>query len=56
MLHPEALIKLAESWRFSSESDLEDFVWNNLNKLFGLTPLKRALLGLRGLMYNEAQR
>ena len=41
MLHPEALIKLAESWRFSSESDLEDFVWNNLNKLFGLTPLKR---------------
>ncbi|MCA6598034.1 MAG: DUF91 domain-containing protein [Pseudanabaena sp. M046S1SP1A06QC] len=41
MLHPEALIKLPEGWRFSSESDLEDFVWNNLNKLFGLTPLKR---------------
>jgi RecB family endonuclease NucS len=41
MLHPEALIKLPEGWRFSNESDLEDFVWNNLSKLFGLTPLKR---------------
>jgi len=41
MLHPESLIKLPEGWRFSSEADLEDFVWNNLNKLFGLTPLKR---------------
>lgn len=41
MLHPESLIKKSEGWQFSSEADLEDFVWNNLEKLFGLIPLKR---------------
>ena len=28
-------------WEFATEADLEDFVWANLNQLFGLTPLKR---------------
>ncbi|PZO43311.1 MAG: hypothetical protein DCF19_05015 [Pseudanabaena frigida] len=41
MLHPESLIKKSEGWQFSSEADLEDFVWNNLKTLFGLIPLKR---------------
>lgn len=27
-------------WEFVTEADLEDFVWANLNQLFGLTPLK----------------
>lgn len=46
MLHPESLIKKAESWQFSNEADLEDFVWNNLEKLFGLIPLKRQYIVL----------
>lgn len=41
MLHPESLIKKTEGWQFASEADLEDFVWDNLEKLFGLSPLKR---------------
>ena len=46
MLHPESLIKKSESWQFASEADLEDFVWNNLEKLFGLIPLKRQYIVL----------
>jgi hypothetical protein len=46
MLHPESLIKKTEGWQFASEVDLEDFVWNNLEKLFGLIPLKRQYIVL----------
>lgn len=46
MLHPESLIKKTEGWQFASEADLEDFVWNNLEKLFGLRPLKRQYIVL----------
>jgi hypothetical protein len=46
MLHPESLINKSESWQFASEADLEDFVWNNLEKLFGLLPLKRQYIVL----------
>lgn len=46
MLHPESLIKKTEGWQFASEADLEDFVWNNLGKLFGLIPLKRQYIVL----------
>jgi len=40
----ESQIKLrqvASGWQFESERDLENFVWSNLEKLFGYTPLKR---------------
>lgn len=46
MLHPESLIKKSEGWQFSNEADLEDFVWNNLEKLFGLIALKRQYIVL----------
>lgn len=35
------LRKVASGWEFESEKDLEDLVWNNLEKLFGYKPLKR---------------
>lgn len=35
------LRKTAARWDFESELALENFVWANLEKLFGLTPLKR---------------
>ncbi|OKH53928.1 hypothetical protein NIES2101_09290 [Calothrix sp. HK-06] len=41
MLHPNALVKTPECWKFVNEVDLEDFVWKNLEILFGLEPLKR---------------
>ncbi len=36
-----ALIKTNEGWKFSTERDLEDFVWNHLEHLFNFCPLKR---------------
>ena len=41
MLRDTALIKTEEGWKFDSEAELEDFVWDNLNSLLSLTPLKR---------------
>lgn len=41
MLRDTALIKTEEGWKFESEADLEDFVWDNLNSLLALTSLKR---------------
>jgi RecB family endonuclease NucS len=35
------LRKTGQRWEFESEAALEDFVWANLKKLLGLTPLKR---------------
>ncbi|MTJ46437.1 endonuclease NucS domain-containing protein [Dolichospermum sp. UHCC 0259] len=35
------LRQVASGWEFESEKDLEDLVWNNLEKLFGYKPLKR---------------
>ncbi len=35
------LKKVSGGWQFASENNLEDFVWNQLNKLFELLPLKR---------------
>jgi RecB family endonuclease NucS len=36
-----AIRKALSGWVFGSEALLEDFVWSNLQPLFGLTPLKR---------------
>ncbi|WP_414755632.1 endonuclease NucS domain-containing protein [Anabaena sp. CCY 9910] len=41
MLVGAALRKTGEGWEFASEAALEDFIWNNLQQLLGLTPLKR---------------
>ena len=41
MLSGAALRKTGSDWEFASELALEDFVWDNLDKLFKLTPLKR---------------
>ncbi|MEI6428030.1 MAG: endonuclease NucS domain-containing protein [Pseudanabaena sp. ELA607] len=41
MLHLDTLFKTDEGWKFSTEADLEDFVWRNIGKILGLTPLKR---------------
>ncbi|MBN3961793.1 endonuclease NucS domain-containing protein [Nostoc sp. NMS8] len=41
MLAGAALRKTDSSWEFASEAALEDFVWDNLQQLSGLTPLKR---------------
>lgn len=41
MLSGAALRKTGEGWEFASEAALEDFIWENLQQLFGLTPLKR---------------
>ncbi|MGL4501872.1 MAG: endonuclease NucS domain-containing protein [Planktothrix sp.] len=35
------LQKTGSGWEFQSEVALEDFLWENLGPLFGLTPLKR---------------
>ncbi|MCL6753330.1 hypothetical protein KBT16_21105 [Nostoc sp. CCCryo 231-06] len=41
MLAGAALRKTATGWEFASEAALEDFVWDNLQQLSGLIPLKR---------------
>ena len=41
MLHANALVKTPEGWKFSAEINLEDFIWNHLELLIGLKPLKR---------------
>jgi len=41
MLSSAALRKIGEGWKFTSEAALENFVWENLPQLLGLTPLKR---------------
>lgn len=41
MLVGAALKKTGIGWKFTSEAALEDFIWDNLEKLLGLTPLKR---------------
>lgn len=41
MLAGAALRKTGSSWEFASEAALEDFVWDNLQQLSGLKPLKR---------------
>ncbi len=41
MLAGAALRKTGYSWEFASEAALEDFVWDNLQQLSGLIPLKR---------------
>lgn len=35
------LRKRGSGWEFEDEATLEDFVWENLQSLFGLFPLKR---------------
>lgn len=35
------LIKKREKWHFETETELENFIWNNLKDIFSLTPLKR---------------
>lgn len=35
------LKKVDGNWQFTSENNLEDFVWGKLNSLFSLSPLKR---------------
>ena len=35
------LKKVDTNWQFTSENNLENFVWSNLNSLFELSPLKR---------------
>jgi RecB family endonuclease NucS len=41
MLCGAALRKTGKSYEFASEATLENFVWGNLQHLFGLTPLAR---------------
>jgi RecB family endonuclease NucS len=41
MLSNVALRRNGEGWAFSSEAAVEDFVWNNLEELLQLTPLKK---------------
>lgn len=41
MLSASVLIKVDGKWNFAKETDLEDFVENNLSSLLGLTFLKR---------------
>lgn len=38
-----ALRKTGQGWKFIDELELENFVWDNLEKLFGLKPLARQL-------------
>jgi RecB family endonuclease NucS len=38
-----ALQKTDEGWKFIDESELENFVWENLEEIFALKPLKRQL-------------
>jgi hypothetical protein len=35
------LTEIESQWHFVSEAELEDFVWANLQSIFGLSPLKR---------------
>ncbi|MFL9458923.1 hypothetical protein AB0758_49080 [Tolypothrix bouteillei VB521301_2] len=39
-----ALRRTGEGWEFSSKAAVEDFVWDNLQELFGLTPLGKQYL------------
>ncbi|MEH2376191.1 endonuclease NucS domain-containing protein [Nostoc sp.] len=41
MVAGAALRKTGTGWEFASEAALEDFVWDNLQQLSGLIPLKR---------------
>ena len=41
MFNYVTLRKTGSGWEFDSEAALEDFLWDNLENLFGLTPLKR---------------
>ncbi|MBD2527591.1 endonuclease NucS domain-containing protein [Nostoc sp. FACHB-133] len=41
MLAGAALRKTGEGWEFASEAALEDFIWENLQRLLSFTPLKR---------------
>ncbi len=41
MLSGAAFRKTGVGWKFATEAALEDFVWANLARLFGWTPLKR---------------
>lgn len=38
-----ALRKTDQGWKFIDESELETFVWDNLEEIFGLKPFKRQL-------------
>ncbi|MCF4968428.1 endonuclease NucS domain-containing protein [Nostoc sp. CMAA1605] len=38
-----ALRKTGQDWKFIDESELENFVWDNLEEIFGLKPLARQL-------------
>ena len=35
------LQRAGNGWAFQTETELEEFVWLNLTKLFGFLPLKR---------------
>jgi RecB family endonuclease NucS len=35
------LIEFENGWKFASEEDLENFLWDNLDKLLNLQPIKR---------------
>jgi hypothetical protein len=41
MLGKSSLRKTDGTWTFRDETTLEDFVWEHLSQLFGLTRLKR---------------
>ena len=41
------LKKIGQGWQFENEEALEDFAWDNLRQLLGLTPLKRQY-GVKG--------
>ncbi|MGG6241599.1 endonuclease NucS domain-containing protein [Nodosilinea sp. AN01ver1] len=41
------LRRIAEGWEFSSELALENFIWNHLDEVLGLTPLQRQYI-IRG--------
>ena len=41
MVSGVALHKTSAGWEFANEAALEQFVWNHITELFGLTPLKR---------------
>ncbi|MEB3312130.1 MAG: hypothetical protein VKJ02_18035 [Snowella sp.] len=36
-----SLKQIGDLWEFEKESDFEDFLWQNLETLLGLKPLKR---------------
>ncbi len=41
MIESASLRNGVDGWKFSSEVALENFIWENLSKLFGVQPLKR---------------